>query len=340
MNHADLVNFEVLNLIRKLAREQKSAALAQLAGSISTAMRVGGKDGEDPFAKVKAMINAMLERMEKDAASEASHKAYCDKEYGATEAKTGELKYDIQKLSAKLDKARSESAKRKGEVAELQSSIAATIKAQAEADKLRLDDHSVYVQTKTDLEHGLEGIRMALKVLREYYASDDSTAAAFAQQPAEPAGHSKSSGAGTTVIGILEVVESDLGKGLASVEMQEQTNAAEYQRGSMDNKLSRASEEKDVQYKTKEAASLDKSATELASDLEGSQTELDAVLEYTKNIRAMCEVKPESYEERTARRSAEVSGLKEALKILEAQGLQLWQQHRWVHVHRALRGHA
>merc|ERR1719409_1360599 len=47
-SRADLTNFEVVNIIRKLAREQHSTALTQLAGRISAAMR-----SADPFVKVK-----------------------------------------------------------------------------------------------------------------------------------------------------------------------------------------------------------------------------------------------------------------------------------------------
>merc|ERR1719327_2604092 len=50
-SRADLANFEVVNLIRKLAREQHSPALTQLAGRISAAMCSGVTAGADPFTK-------------------------------------------------------------------------------------------------------------------------------------------------------------------------------------------------------------------------------------------------------------------------------------------------
>ena len=71
-----------------------------------------------------------------------------------------------------------------------------------------------------------------------------------------------------------------------------------------------------MKYKTKEAAGLDKSVAELGSDKSGVETELAAVLEYLAKIEGECIAKAETYEERTARRTAEIAGPKEAATIL------------------------
>jgi len=42
-------------------------------------------------------------------------------------------------------------------------------------------------------------------------------------------------------------------------------------------------------------------------------------MEYYGKIKERCIAKPESYEERKARREAEITGLKEALSILESE---------------------
>ena len=68
-----------------------------------------------------------------------------------------------------------------------------------------------------------------------------------------------------------------------------------------------------------EAASLDKSVTEYTSDLDNVQSELDAVLEYFGRINDQCVAVAETYAERTARREAELAGLKDALQILESE---------------------
>merc|ERR1719486_1102690 len=106
----------------------------------------------------------------------------------------------------------------------------------------------------------------------------------------------------------------------------------------MDNRLSKATMEKDVKYKTKTATSLDKAATEMSSDLESYQTELDAVLEYSTNIRGMCELKPETYEDRKNRREAEIAGLREAIEILDGEAVLLQRAQRQRGLRRAASG--
>jgi len=263
------------------------------------------------------MISDMVSKLESEAQSEASHKEYCDKNLGETKTKMDELQATIGKLSAKKDKAVSASVKLKSEASELQAELAVISKSQAEADKLRSASHKAFVSAKADLEQGIEGIRSALKVLREYYASDE----ALIQQPAAPGSHSESDGAGGGIIAMLEVIASDFGKSLASEEVDEDSAATEYEKLSQTNRISKSMKEKDVAYKTKEAVSLDKSTTEMSSDLESAASELDAVMEFKKGIIGACVVKPETYEEKVARRQAEVDGLKDALKILEGQAL-------------------
>jgi len=314
---ADLANIEVVNLLRELARRDQSSALSQLASRVSATVRFGTRSGADPFAKVKSMISEMVARLEKEGAEEATHKAWCDEQMGETKQKTLELNHDIEGYTAKMDKAKSRSIKLKDEVAGLQSALADVAKTQAELDSVRKEENAAFRETKSDLEQGLKGVRMALKVLKEYYAK----AAELVQQPALEAGHSKASGAGSSIIGMLEVVESDFGKSLATAEAEEDANAVDYEKVSMNNRLNKAQWEKDVEYKTKEYQSLDKSFTELTSDRDSAQSELDAVLEYSKSVRGSCELKPETFGERKTRRQDEIAGLKEALSILEGEAV-------------------
>merc|ERR1719420_484153 len=167
---ADLANFEAVKYVQKLSETMHSAALAQLANRMSAAARMGAAEGEDPFAKVKGLISDMIEALLKEAAEDAAHKGWCDKETSETKAKKEELTDEIDALTTKIDKMSADSAKLKEEVAILSKELADLAKAQAEMDKIREEENTAYVKNKAEMEQGLEGIKLALKVLREYYA--------------------------------------------------------------------------------------------------------------------------------------------------------------------------
>jgi len=71
-----------------------------------------------------------------------------------------------------------------------------------------------------------------------------------------------------------------------------------------------------VQYKVAEYKALDKSITEIASDLDTESEELQAVQEYLAKVQERCIAKPESYEARKERRDAEIKGLRDAQALL------------------------
>merc|ERR1712226_995601 len=132
-----------------------------------------------------------------------------------------------------------------------------------------------------------------------------------------PKKHSKASGAGGSIIDILEVVLSDFAKNLATEEREEADAIDVYEKTTQDNKLATTMKSQDVKYKTKEYKGLDKSISELSGDRDTTNTELSAVLDYYAKIKDRCIAKPETYEERKARRESEIAGLKEALSVLE-----------------------
>jgi chromosome segregation ATPase len=317
---ADLAQFEAVRFVRDLARKQNSVALAQLASRMASAIRLGEAAGvKDPFAKVKGLISDMIATLEAEGKQDASHKEYCDKENSETKAKTDEKKYEADKLSTKIDSMSAKSAKLKEEVATLQKELAQMASSQSEMDKIRADEKAVYEKNSAEMEAGIDGVKKALQVLKEYYA--------------KAADHGSAEGAGSSIIGLLEVCESDFTKGLNEMRATESSAAMEYEKVSKENEIATTMKSQDVKYKTKEAAGLDKSVSETSSDLEGVQAELSALQEYQDKLDKMCVAKAEPYAERKARRESEIEGLKEALSILEGEAVLLQQTSK-----RALRG--
>merc|ERR1712241_1416705 len=162
---------------------------------------------------------------------------------------------------------------------------------------------------------------------------DDTQPGSFMQQPAAPVLHSKSSGAGGSILDILEVCESDFAKNLAKEESEEADAQSEYEKVSQENAVMKTSKEQDIKYKSQESKSLQATVVEYSGDRATAQSELDAVLDFYGKIKERCIAKPETYEERKARREAEIKGLKEALSILENETAFLQRKSRRGHAH-------
>merc|ERR1719310_1156097 len=285
-------------------------------------MRSGGKG---VFDKVTGLIRDMIERLQAEAEADANEKAYCDKEMAYAEGKIADREATIEKLSSAIDSMTAKSSQLKSQVATLQKELADLAKAQAEMNKLRAEENALFKTNSAEMEKGIEGVKMALKILRDYYAQDGKA-------------HGAAEGAGNGIIGLLEVCESDFTQGLAEMTAAEATAAKEYDQQTKENEITKATKDQSVKYKTKEFKGLDKQTAEATNDRASTQTELDAVKEYYKSLEARCVAKAETYEERKSRRDAEIAGLKQALEILNSEAALIQRSSK--HALRGIRRHA
>jgi len=297
----DLAKYEVVRLVRDLARKDNSAALAQLASRVSSAMH-----SRDPFGKIKGLISDMIDKLEAEADADATEKAYCDKQLRETNEKKDAKTFEIEKQTTRIDQSSAKSASLKEEVATLQAELASLAKSQAEMNKLRAEEKANFEDSKAELDKAIAGIKAALRVLNEYYAKEDKS-------------HTAAEGAGSSIIGLLEVCEADFSKDLAQTTSDEESAVAQYEQQTKDNEIEKTTKDQAVKYKTKESKNLDQYVAELSTDRTGVREELDAVLEYLAKIEDRCIAKAETYASRKARRAAEIAGLKQALDILETE---------------------
>merc|ERR1712113_1059338 len=171
---------------------------------------------------------------------------------------------------------------------------------------LRREEKAAFTDSKAELEKGLTGIKMAIKILNDYYGGGDKA-------------HDAAAGTGSSIISLLEVCEADFSKNLAQITSDEDLAASQHEQATKDNEIERNAKEQDVKYKNKESNDLDKTSGELSADRSNVQAELDAVLDYLSRIESECIEKAETYANRAGRREAEIAGLKEALQILESE---------------------
>jgi len=344
----------VVLLVQRLAAQQKSDQLKQLASRISAVIRYSlNGAAKDPFVKIKGLLEDMINKLTREQRSDATEKEYCDREMKKTKAKQEELTDDSEGLKAKIDQAAAASTKLKSQVKDLQYELSVLNKLTQEMNNARNEAHKVYLKDKADISQGLNAIRSAIHVLRDYYAAEkedesliQTGAASFLQteatdtesdsesdaeademdQPEPPVKHEKSSGAGRAVIGNLEVVESDLAKNLAELQTEEDDSQTAFDKEIQAGKVTKAEKDQDVSYKTKEYTYLDKTVSELQSDSATTSEELAAVNEYFAKVKDRCVAKPDKYEDRKARREKEIKGLEEAKSILEGEGAAFLQR--------------
>jgi len=141
----------------------------------------------------------------------------------------------------------------------------------------------------------------------------------------QPAFGGAKSDIASTIISVLEMSEEDFTTLLAESEATEDEAAKAYTALSDENKVSKATKETEAKGKASEVKSLTVQLGHSKEDHASVSSELDAVNAYVDKLRPQCEEKAMSYEEKKAKREAEIEGLKEALNILAGDGLSLAQ---------------
>merc|ERR1719174_1028910 len=225
LTHADLSGVEATRLVRDLGRKLRAPAFSQLAARMERLLRGAATGGDDPFAKVKGLIRDMIAKLLKEAEEEAEEKAFCDKELAETRAKKEDKEDEIAKLTAAIDKATARIAQLTTEIKALQKDLAELAASQMKMDEIRTEEHTLYTSQKAEMEEGIQGVKLALKILKEYYGGD--------------ADHAAATGAADGIIGLIEVIESDFTKELTDIEASEKTAAAEYDAQTKENEIIR-----------------------------------------------------------------------------------------------------
>merc|ERR1719198_2197 len=215
----------VLTLLRKKSAELDSPVLAALATKVAA----------DPFVKIKKLIQELIERLLQEAADEANHKGWCDKEFGkayqarATKAEAIQaLNTALSENEAKRDKLSEELAKLKKALDELNASLASTT-------KTREDESAENAATVTEAQEGLEAVNEAIDILDKFYKTAAKatvlleTKGVVDDLPEAPTGsYNAAQGASTGVLGMMDVIKSDFERTISSTQKDEKEAAAQF----------------------------------------------------------------------------------------------------------------
>merc|ERR1719316_1623073 len=280
---------QVSKLLKALSmKNHKSYALAQLAASAQS----------DTFAKVKGLIEDMIDRLTKEAAEEADAKAFCDTEASKSRAKQEKLSSTLDMHSVRIEKATAAVAKLQEQIKGLQEEVAGIAQSQSEATAIRESEKAEFTKASAEYSQSAEAVANAISVLQSYYSSGS-----FVQTKQAPEFGGSNTDIGSTIIELLTAAETEA--------------QTAYDALTQKNKVSRAAKTEEAKGKENEVKSLEMSLTNYKEDHASTSKELSAVLDYLEKLKPQCETKVMTYAERKAAREAEIEGLKEALTILE-----------------------
>jgi len=259
---------------------------------------------EDPFKKIKKMIQDMVDKLMEEANEEAEHKGFCDTEMGTNKNTRDTKTTEIESLTAEIEELTANIAKLGKDATTLSEEISAIDNAVFEATTVRNDEKAKNTQTIADAEVASEATARATQVLKDFYGS---------QAEGSVAQGSSSTG----ILGMLEVIQSDFTRLLTETTASEDDAAKAYDTFMKDSSKSKAVKETDIKHKLNTKTTKEGDLEGAKKDLAGTQEELDAALEYFEKLKPSCVEAGESYEERVARRKEEIESLSDALKILE-----------------------
>merc|ERR1719380_532361 len=310
---------KVVNILKQLGQTHHSFAFAQMASMAQS----------DPFVKIRGLIEDMIAKLLKEAEEEATQKAFCDAEMGKSKTSQEEKTMTLDKLQSRIDGATSTISENTESIKTLEAEIAEIDKAQAEATAIRTTEKEDYLVASKDFKDSAEAVAKAIEVLKNFYEGSfiQLKAATHLKSKQPELGGAKSDIA-HTIISVLEMSEEDFTTLLAETEATEDEAAKAYKALTDENKISKVTKETEAKGKASEVKSLTVQLEHSKEDHGSVSSELDAVNAYIDKLKPQCEEKAMSYEEKKAKREAEIEGLKEALTILSGDGLALVQTKR------------
>jgi len=283
---------------------------------------------EDPFAKVKVLIQELVDRLLAEASNEATQKEWCDKSLADAEEKRDNSAAKIEEHNANMAELEATRDKLMEEIDTLSKEIADLIAAMEEATKLRNKESAENKATIAGAEEGKTAVQEAITILEDFYknAAAQGETSLVQQKPGEDApdagfandeDYKGAQGDATGIIGMLEVIEGDFTRTVTETTAAEKQAVADHEAFMAESTKSK--EEKEAAKETKQGE-LDTTNTNLDAEEDSLDSEMTLL---TTAIKELLELKPAcidtgmTYEERVARREEELASLKKGLCILE-----------------------
>merc|ERR1719387_938832 len=215
----DVIRSKLIAIFKAAGKKIKSPVLSTLAVKVA----------EDPFVKIKGMIQEMIEKLLEEEADEANHKGWCDEEISKTVKDRDYRLRDIEELHANLEELNARAEKLTLEKAELEEQIATLNSDYSNQTAARAEEKAENEETVDEAKDGVSSIKQALEILSHFYgeAAKATVEEGFIQQPsveddAPDAGfdgaYTGAQGSSTGIVGMMEVILGDFERTISDTE--------------------------------------------------------------------------------------------------------------------------
>lgn len=310
---------KALGLLRDEGKRLSSTVL------VSLAMRVQG----DPFVKVKKLIQQLIERLVSESTAEATKKGFCDLELSKAEKNRNHRWADVQRLSAELSSLESKQDALEEELSELEEALTELNGNLVNAQQLRADSKQENMETLKDAKEGLGAVSEALLILKVFYKQAAKAKVFLQASPVDEADPGAASGANkggqqkaNAVLGLLEVIVSDFQKTIKTTSAQESEEAAEFIEFDRTSKADIGGKETKTELDEQDLEQTKTTLKEKMKDMQSNMDLVDKALEELEELKPVCIDTGMSYEERVAKREQEIQALKNAVCILDTDGVE------------------
>jgi hypothetical protein len=315
---------KIAAMFKTKGSQLKSTLLTALASQIAA---VSGKD--DPFAKVKFLIQELIERLLKEAGNESNQKDWCDKATADAEQKRDYAAKAVQEHNSAMAVLEAKRDKLNEQIGDLVQAINQTKMERAEAVAMRAEEKADNENTIEEANYGLEAISEAMDIIDKFYktVAKSTVETSLVQGPADDApdagfknfeAYTGGQGEATGSIGMMEVIKGDFTRTISETQKAEMEAEQDHLQYMTESGMSLAQKETAAGERAKQLS-------DALEKLEGETEDLsDQMQILTTSIKELLELKPAcvdtgmSYEERVARREDEIAALQRGLCILEA----------------------
>jgi len=301
--------------------------LSERARTLSSTilMDIAQRVQADPFKKVKKMVKDLIVKLMEEATEEMEHKGWCDTELTTNKQTRDKKTEDVESLSSDIEDLTATVAKLTQDSATLAAEIKALDDAMIKATNDRMAAKATNQKTIKEAKGAIAAVTQAIAVLKDFYAKSGE-ATAFVQAglkaPEDDAPESfdkpyqGNQAEGGGVVGMLEVILSDFTRLDSETTSSEAQELEEYKNYMFESARDRALLAGQIQQKDQKKNDKESALHTAKSDLKETQETLDKAIKYYEKLKPDCVDSGITYEERAAKREAEIQSLQEAVKIL------------------------